>query len=347
MTLSRLFVTILVMSILVPAVMAQDEPVPSSWIVFEASRGDGVDMDIYRMSPDGSSVQQLTSGPAEDRNAVWSPDGEWIVFESGGYEGKSLYRMRADGSEQQWLAELAGAPSGGEMGCFLNEAAWSPDGEWIVFEVCVNDTTDLYRIHPDGTDLQHLTDSLGSEANAAWSPDGEWIVFESWGSEGLDIYRMRTDGSEQQRLTDDPEKDWMAAWSPDSQWIVFVSDRDGIGQVYRMRADGSEQQQLVDTLENTNPMWSPDGEWIMFSSYIGNLYRMRADGSDLLNLNSPGLVRNAAWSPDGAWIVFDVKLEDGSMDLYRVRVNGIEQWRLTTDPGVDQNPEWSPWDELD
>ena len=339
MNLLRALVGILVLSIMVPTVMAQDVSTPTGWIVFEARRDNNKgDADLFRMLPDGTNQQQLTSGPNGAWNAVWSPDGEWLVYHSGTFEQKDLYRMRADGSEQQWLTTVSSLSPGEIPNCFLNEAAWSPDGEWIAFEVCVDDTVDLYRIRPDGADLQRLTADPGSEMNAVWSPDGEWIVFEG----GTNLYRMRADGSEQQQLTTSSAKDWQASWSPDSQWIVFVSDRDEIGQVYRMQADGSEQQPLATIVESQSPVWSPDGEWIAFSSYQGQLYRMRTDGSNLQNLNSPGLAREVDWSPDGEWIVFDAKLTDGNMDIYRVRVDGTEQQHLTVDPGDDQHPKWSP-----
>lgn len=345
MFLLRIFVGILVLSVFALPVMAQDEPIPPGWIVFEARTGT-LTHDLFRMLPDGSNLQRLTDSPETESRPVWSPDGEWIAF----VREQNLYRMRADGSEQQWLAALLDPPDSGDNWCNPAEVVWSPDGEWIVFEVCADSYMDLYRIRSNGSDLQRLTDRPGREMDAAWSPDGEWIVFEVNENGDSDLYRMRPDGSEQQRLTNNPEKDWMAAWSPDSQWIVFVSLENGSGQIYRMRPDGSEQQHLDTPDDARSPEWSPDGEWIAFftfANYADYLYRMRSDGSDLQFLCSLGIGGNMDWSPDSEWIVFQNRMTGGHIDICRIGVDGTDHQCLTTNPDIDLNPQWSPLVEVD
>src|SRR4029453_12577648 len=59
------------------------------------------------------------------------------------------------------------------------DAAWSADGESIVFTSERNGSADLYRVKPDGTGLERLTDSPAYDDQAAFSPDARQLVFVS------------------------------------------------------------------------------------------------------------------------------------------------------------------------
>lgn len=50
-------------------------------------------------------------------------------------------------------------------------AAFSPDGQWIVFTSHRNGSADLYRVHPDGSGLQRLTDHSEKGANFPTYPE--------------------------------------------------------------------------------------------------------------------------------------------------------------------------------
>jgi len=57
--------------------------------------------------------------------------------------------------------------------------AWSPRGDWIAFTSERAGSADLYRVHPNGTGLERLTDNPAFDDRAAFSPDGSQIVFVS------------------------------------------------------------------------------------------------------------------------------------------------------------------------
>jgi TolB protein len=61
--------------------------------------------DIYLVSTDGSTVTRLTDTPGNDEFPQWSPDGQWIVFDSyrdGNYE---VYLMDSTGAQLKRLTE--------------------------------------------------------------------------------------------------------------------------------------------------------------------------------------------------------------------------------------------------
>jgi len=74
-------------------------------IVFDACEGPtfpcpgSANYDIYVMRNEGSAPRRLTTDPAIDANAAWSPDQTRIVFRSDrSPDGTELYSMNADGS---------------------------------------------------------------------------------------------------------------------------------------------------------------------------------------------------------------------------------------------------------
>lgn len=141
------------------------------------------DEDIYASDIDGSSFVRLTQYSGADRDPVWSPDGQWIVFASDrdGTGQTELYRMRPDGTEIAALTNSQGSSFSPD---------WSPDGRQIVFVSDRDRDADLYVMNADGTNESLLTrnDDDAEDRDPAWSPDGRWIAFSS--NRASDNYRL-------------------------------------------------------------------------------------------------------------------------------------------------------------
>ena len=60
-----------------------------------------------------------------------------------------------------------------------------------------------------------------------------------------------------------------------------------------------------------------------------------------VRLNLPTPIEDVEFSPDGLWIVFESSNENGNRDVYYSSVTGGNRTRLTDDPGVDFDPDWS------
>ena len=100
-----------------------------SKIVF--TRQDGTNFDIFTVRPDGSDLQRLTTFPTNDAHAVWSGDGEYILWNSGEYGFRdeaalydnsfqpygSIWLMKADGTGKRQLTESHWEDS---MPCFAS-----------------------------------------------------------------------------------------------------------------------------------------------------------------------------------------------------------------------------------
>jgi len=156
------------------------------------------------------------------------------------------------------------------------DPAWSPKGDWIAFTSERNGSADLYRVHPDGTGLQRLTDNPAYDDQAAFSPDEKQIVFVSSRADGYaNLWLLDLAGSKQHALTTGQGGDFRPAWSPDGQWIAFSSDRDSylpsakgrwerlhIAGIFLVHPDGSGLKRLTPKDENFcgSPKWSADSK---------------------------------------------------------------------------------------
>jgi Tol biopolymer transport system component len=151
---------------------------------------------IYSIrSANGGGLTRLLRGPVSPPR--YSPDGTRLSF----FDTKAgvsptgsgaLFVMKADGSEPVRITP---------WGYAFDDQAWSPDGNWIVFQ---RPYGQLYLVRPDGSGLQRVPLELeaGTGAlNPSWSPDGEWIVFSFQRPDGAQIVRVRPDGTGLRKVT--------------------------------------------------------------------------------------------------------------------------------------------------
>jgi dipeptidyl aminopeptidase/acylaminoacyl peptidase len=104
-------------------------------------------------------------------------------------------------------------------------AAWSPDGQQILFTSDLAGHPNLWKVRASGGWPIQLTQSDDRQYSATWSPDGKWIVFQqdSAGNELWDLYATPSEGGEAINLTNTPAiREQDPHWSHDGKTIAFV-----------------------------------------------------------------------------------------------------------------------------
>ena len=195
--------------------------------------------DIYRASPDGSSLQALTTTPGYDAEATIGADGR-IVFTSVRDGDMEIYSMNGDGSDVTRLTNRVG-PDGGPF--------FSHDGSLIVFrgrEIAPGPELDDYRtlleeglwrptvleiyvMNRDGSNLRQVTNKGTASFAPYFHPDDQRIIFSSNmdDPEGRDfeLYLINIDGTGLERITHSAQFDGFPMFSPDGTRLVFASNR--------------------------------------------------------------------------------------------------------------------------
>ena len=231
--------------------------------------------EIYVMNADGSDQRQLTDSLGDNLDPVWSPDSSMIAFTTGtppglhcGRDGKRLYVMNADGSDQLLLVDAGAGPDGNW------NPTWSPDGSTIAFDSdrdgkyveskvafhgCGTPSLhDIYLINADGSNLRQLTNNRAGNYRPVWSTDGKQISF----SRGPVPYVMNADGSGQHPLTRGGD----GVLSPDGTQSAFTTSN---GWLYVMNADGSNRHELANHYV-LSYYWSPDSRVIAYTTVANN-----------------------------------------------------------------------------
>ena len=111
------------------------------------------------------------------------------------------------------------------------EREYSPsltsDGNWVVFTSERAGQADLYRMHPDGSGLEQLTDDPAFDDQGSLSPDGKSLAFISTRGEGFaNLWLLELTSHKCKTLTNSRSGNFRPSWSPDGRWIAFSSDRD-------------------------------------------------------------------------------------------------------------------------
>jgi Tol biopolymer transport system component len=137
----------------------------------------GLDIWVYDLAREVPT--RLTFDDADDCPAVWSPDGEQVIFSSAANGALDLYRKRADGSGD--IERLTEAP---DSAFYVSD--WSPDGEHVILTAGNGDLLTL-QLQEGAEPEPYLMTDFG-EAEADISPDGRWITYQSNESGRNEIY---------------------------------------------------------------------------------------------------------------------------------------------------------------
>ena len=154
----------------------------------------GGDLDLWTMDTDGSHKRQLTRTEGYDGGAVYSRDGQQLVWRANhplSPEEMGRYRMLlSQNLTSPMKMELFVSDQTAlrvqkitDFGCASFAPTFTPDGKKILFSSnrhdCDGRKFELYLINADGTGLEQVTDFGGFTAFPEFSPDGKKIVFAS------------------------------------------------------------------------------------------------------------------------------------------------------------------------
>ncbi len=290
---------------------------------------------------DSLSVQALP-GTENPSFPFWSPDSRFIGFFADG----KLKKIDASGGPAETLCD-APVNRGG---------AWGREGV-IVFSP-VSDGP-LYRVSASGGPPAPLTrfDPVRGETSHRWPfflPDGRRFLYvvASFGGrrEKTGIYVGSLDSKEETFLASANSR---VAYAPPG-YLLFARDRNLLAQPF----DAKETRILGDPLpvagqvqffpQNYNTLFTVSENGVLLyqprsAAGVAQLVWFTRSGAPIVPLGAPGDQANPRISPDGKRVGLDINdPSTGNNDVWIYESSGGIPTRLTSDPGFDNGPIWSP-----
>lgn len=201
------------------------------------------DPTLYTVENDSTERRRALDHGRIHPSFAFSPDAGRVVYAKyhRGAHGSLLYDLkvaRVESGDSEWITSSRRAI----------HPTWSPDGEWIVFVAAEGGTSRLYRIRPDGTGEERLTDP-DTDTQYLWprfSPDGSRLAYARFatGGEGVNLVVMDWATGEERQLTTARSHDGWPLWAAGGDTIVFTSDRNGdeVHNLYAVPVDGGEEE---------------------------------------------------------------------------------------------------------
>ncbi|MFI5262698.1 MAG: prolyl oligopeptidase family serine peptidase [Candidatus Limnocylindrales bacterium] len=184
---------------------------------------------LWRIAVADGAATRLTSGPADDAQPAWSPDGTRIAFVSARHRYADL-----TGRFDVFVMPAQGGPitrvTDGASDRQLFDPAWSPDSTWLAIKGFTDARPgvriDLWRFRPDGgprgenltgehdlmVDAAMNSDLVGGPgSHAGWSEDGRWLSFTAPHEGAFELWRVEVATHRVERLTEG--RHWLASVS--------------------------------------------------------------------------------------------------------------------------------------
>ncbi len=272
------------------------------WIYFVRGRPATREMDLWRVSPDGGELEQITHlntdiaypTPINDRTVLFVAHnkdgaGPWLwAFDlrtrttdrvSSGLEQYSALAATTDGrrlaaSVVNPQVNLWSVPITSHL---VEERDVKPFqlpttrsqaprfGGETLFYLSSRDGADGVWSYRDGKALEIWKGSEGAlQMPATVSADGSGVAFALRRDGKQQMHLMAADGTRVRPLSSDVDVRGAASWSPDGKWIVVAgSDREGLG-LFKLPVDGGSPIRIA-TGPYLDPVWSPRGDLIVYS----------------------------------------------------------------------------------
>ncbi|PYL57629.1 MAG: protease, partial [Verrucomicrobia bacterium] len=175
--------------------------------------------DLFSVPAKNGTPRNLskTSG-AHERDAVWSPDGKWIAYNSDATGENELYVRSQDGKgEPQQITNGADT--------YYYAPKWSPDSKKLLW------SDRLQRLRSVDVASKAVTqvdqDKYGEIESYNWSPDSQWITWVRPEENGMPrVYLYAVANKLQTAVTDSWYGSGEAVFSDDGKYLLLSSARD-------------------------------------------------------------------------------------------------------------------------
>jgi dipeptidyl aminopeptidase/acylaminoacyl peptidase len=250
----------------------------------------------------------------------------------------------------------------------VSDPQLSPDAKWVTYTVKTallkedKNEERIWMIPAAGGAPLALTAEHASSSHARWSPDGKFVGFLSARDQGkVQVWLLNRLGGEAARLTDTPQDVEDFAWSPDSRQLVLILRDASPEEIEAAKETSAKDSASSDKEKKSKPQKAWVIDRLQFKlDEVGYLDRRRTHlyvfdlaAKSITQITSGDFEDSEpAWSPDGESLAFTSNRSmpdpDATYDtnIWVVAANntdkGAHLTQITTNPGADSSPAWSP-----
>ncbi len=293
----------------------ENSPSPSKKVTITTDEGTWMDLDV---SPDGKSIvfdllgdiytipvtggkaTLLAGGKAWEVQPRYSPDGKLISYTSDKDGGDNIWLMNSDGSNKHPLTK--------ENFRLLNNASWTPDGQYVVARKHFTGfrslgAGEMWLYHKNGGDGIQLTKRKNDQQDAGEptaSPDGKYIYWSEDVTPGPDfqynkdpykgiyaIQRLNRETGDIETVTGGAGGACRPQLSPDGRLLAFVKRVRLKSVLYLHNLSTGEEWPVYDDLSHDQ-----QETWAIF-----------------------GVYPNFSWTPDSKNLIFYAKGKIWNLDI--------------------------------
>lgn len=198
----------------------------------------------------------LTRGSSSDRQPVYSPDGDEILFSSNRSGNLDLWSLTpATGATRRLTGD-----DGEDW-----DPAFLPDGR-IVWSSNRSGAFEIWVAERDGSAPRQVTFDRSQAENPTTTPDGTWIIYNSRNAEMPGLWRIRPDGRDGSLLI--PGILRLPEVSPDGEHILALTDiRPDSLSVGVWTLEGTRlEPKIILPARAGRARWLPDGSGILHTA---------------------------------------------------------------------------------
>ncbi|MBT8396245.1 MAG: S9 family peptidase [Gemmatimonadetes bacterium] len=232
----------------------------------------------------------------------------------------------------------------------------SPEGEWVAYTVSTSSLepgesgTQVWMVPSEGGEPIPMTAEGYSASSPDWSPDGKYLSFIATRGDSAhaQVWVMDRRMGEGQELTKEKWGISGYVWSPDgSKLLLTIRDPDPVDTLPAHKKPKHTLPWEIDRLQ-----FKQDRVGYITGNRHTHLYVFDLETKTSTQITSGDFdAGSPAWSPDGSKVAFVAnRTEDpdgnSNSDIWVVDAANTDQGddlvQITTNPGSDSSPVWSP-----